>query len=128
MLVLSTRLNEKVLLPDIATSIEVVAIQSVTDRLGISAPEEVRVLRQGLPDPIAEWGPEPEPGPGTTRDLWLLAPVALLACAALSVGLGALLYAQVLLGLAVFLVALAVFGFVLVPILTLRRQVRRTYR
>ena len=76
----------------------------------------------------ADWGPEPEPGPGTTRDLWLLVPVALLACAALSVGLGALLYAPVLLGLAVFLVALAVFGFVLVPILTLRRQVRRTYR
>jgi carbon storage regulator CsrA len=59
MLVLSTRLNEKVLLPDFATSIEVVAIQSGTVRLGISAPEEVRVLREGLPDRVAEWGPEP---------------------------------------------------------------------
>src|SRR5689334_19830960 len=61
MLVLSTRLNEKVLLPDFATSIEVVAIQSGTVRLGISAPEEVRVLREGQPDRLAEWGPEPLP-------------------------------------------------------------------
>ena len=34
MLVLSTRLNEKILLPDSNTSIEVVAIQSGTVRLG----------------------------------------------------------------------------------------------
>ena len=76
----------------------------------------------------AEWGPEPEPGPGTKRDLWLLVPVGLLGCAAVSVGLGGLLYAPVFLGLAVFFVALALFGFALVPILTLRRQVRRSYR
>jgi carbon storage regulator CsrA len=61
MLVLSTRLNEKVLLPDFGTAIEVVAIQGGTVRLGISAPEEVRVLREGLPDRVAEWGPEPQP-------------------------------------------------------------------
>jgi carbon storage regulator CsrA len=60
MLVLSTRLNEKVLLPDFETAIEVVAIQGGTVRLGISAPEEVRVLREGLPDRVAEWGPEPQ--------------------------------------------------------------------
>jgi carbon storage regulator CsrA len=59
MLVLSTRLNEKILLPDTQTTIEVVAIQSGTVRLGISAPEEVRVLREGIPDRLAEWGPEP---------------------------------------------------------------------
>ena len=59
MLVLSTRLNEKILLPDIQTTIEVVAIQSGTIRLGISAPEEVRILREGLPDRVAEWGPAP---------------------------------------------------------------------
>jgi curved DNA-binding protein CbpA len=76
----------------------------------------------------ADWGPEPEPAPGTKRDLWLLVPVALLGCAAVSVGFGALLYAPVFLGLAVFFVALALFGFALVPILTLRRQARRTYR
>jgi len=79
-------------------------------------------------DGEANWGPEPEPGPGTARDLWLLVPVGLLGCAALSVGLGALLYAPVFLGLAAFFVAVAVFAFALVPILTLRRQARRTYR
>jgi len=56
MLVLSTRPSEKILLPDIQTSIEVVAIQSGTVRLGITAPEEVRVLREGIPDRVAEWG------------------------------------------------------------------------
>jgi carbon storage regulator CsrA len=59
MLVLSTRLNEKVLLPEAQTTIEVVAIQAGTVRLGISAPEEIRVLREGIPDRVAEWGPEP---------------------------------------------------------------------
>ena len=76
----------------------------------------------------ADWDPEPEPGPGTKRDVFLLVPVGLLACAAVSVGLGGLLYAPVFLGLAVFFVVLAVFGFVLVPILTLKRQARSTYR
>jgi len=59
MLVLSTRLNEKILLPDSNTSIEVVAIQSGTVRLGITAPEDVRILRENVPDRVAEWGPEP---------------------------------------------------------------------
>ena len=76
----------------------------------------------------ADWGPEPEPGPGTKKEVFLLVPVALLACAAVCVGLGGLLYAPVLLGAAVFFAALAAFSFALVPILTLRRQARRTYR
>jgi hypothetical protein len=76
----------------------------------------------------ADWGPEPEPGPPTKRDVFLLVPVALLGCAAVCVGLGGLLYAPVLLGAAVFFVAVAAFAFALVPILTLRRQARRTYR
>jgi carbon storage regulator CsrA len=57
MLVLSTRTNEKILLPDVNTSIEVVAIQSGTVRLGIHAPEDMRVLRESIPDRQAEWGP-----------------------------------------------------------------------
>jgi carbon storage regulator CsrA len=61
MLVLSTRLHEKVVLPDTQTTIEVVAIQSGSVRLGISAPEDVRVLREGIPDRLVEWGPEPVP-------------------------------------------------------------------
>jgi hypothetical protein len=73
----------------------------------------------------ADWGPEADPGPGTKRDLWLLVPVGLLGCAAVSVGLGGLLYAPVFLGMAAFFVAIALFGFALVPILTLRRQARR---
>ena len=60
MLVLSARINDKILLPDLHASIEVVAIQSNTIRLGISAPDDVRVLREGLPDRVAEWG-SPEP-------------------------------------------------------------------
>jgi DnaJ domain len=76
----------------------------------------------------ADWGPEPDPGPGTKRDLWLLVPVGLLGCAAVSIGAGGLFYEPMFLGLAVFFVALALFGFALVPILTLKRQARRTYR
>ena len=76
----------------------------------------------------ADWGPEPEPGPGTKGDVWLLVPVGLLGCAALCVGLGGLLYAPVFLGLALFFGVVALFAFALVPILTLRRQARRTYR
>ena len=106
--------------------------------LGIGStngPPRARATPPPEPPPIvvdedgeADWGPEPEPGPGTKRDLWLLVPVALLGCAALCVGLGGLLYEPAFLGLAVFLVAMALFGFALVPILTLRRQARRTYR
>jgi carbon storage regulator CsrA len=59
MLVLSTRLNEKILLPDSQTTIQVVAISSGTIRLGIAAPEETRVLREGIPDRVSEWGAEP---------------------------------------------------------------------
>lgn len=65
MLVLTTRQNEKILLPDTHTSIEVVAIHSNAVRIGISAPEEVRVLREGIPDRVAEWGPAPDLGTGT---------------------------------------------------------------
>ena len=57
MLVLSTRRSEKILLPDSQTTIEVVDIQSGSVRIGITAPDDVRVLRQGIPDRVAEWGP-----------------------------------------------------------------------
>ena len=60
MLVLTTRLNEKLILPEAQTTIEVVAIQGRAVRLGITAPEEIRVLREGIPDRVAEWGAEPE--------------------------------------------------------------------
>jgi curved DNA-binding protein CbpA len=97
---------------------------------GVNAPP-----RPPQPQPIvvdeegeADWGPEPEPGPPEKRDLLLLLPVTLLGCAACCVGVGALLYASVFLGLAVFFGAAALFTFALMPILTLRRQARSNYR
>jgi DnaJ domain len=103
--------------------------------LGVVRPAASRPGPAPSPPPIvvdeegeADWGPEPEPGPPAKRDVFLLVPVALLACAAVCVGLGGLLYAPVLLGAAVFFVAVSAFAFALVPILTLRRQARRTYR
>src|SRR5262245_341904 len=59
MLVLSSRVHEKIVLPGLPTTIEVVAIQPGAVRLGIQAPEEVRILRETLPDRVAEWGPDP---------------------------------------------------------------------
>jgi len=79
-------------------------------------------------DGEADWGPEPEPGPGTKRDLFLLAPVTLLGLAAVNVGLGGWFMEGAFLGFAVVCFALALLTFALVPILTLRRQARRTYR
>ena len=61
MLVLSRRLNEKILFPDFETAVQIVGIHAGTVRLGIEAPDEVRVLRAEVPDRLAEWGPETEP-------------------------------------------------------------------
>ncbi len=61
MLVLSRRLHEKILFPGFDTAVQVVDIRQGIVRLGIEAPEEVRVLRAEVPDRAAEWGPEPEP-------------------------------------------------------------------
>jgi carbon storage regulator CsrA len=60
MLVLSRRLNEKILFPGFDTSVQVVGIRPGIVRLGIEAPDDVRVLREEVPDRAAEWGPEPE--------------------------------------------------------------------
>jgi carbon storage regulator CsrA len=46
MLVLSRRVNEKIVLPNIQTTFEVVAIKGVTVRLGVQAPDVVAVLRE----------------------------------------------------------------------------------
>ena len=68
MLVLSTRQNEKIFLPDVATAIEVVAIAADSVRLGISAPEYARVIRQGSPGRDAEWTPCPAADETPTLD------------------------------------------------------------
>ncbi|HYT92930.1 MAG TPA: carbon storage regulator [Gemmataceae bacterium] len=55
MLVLSRRLNEKVLFPNFQASVQVLAIKGNTVRLGIQAPPEVTILRGEIPDRQAEW-------------------------------------------------------------------------
>jgi carbon storage regulator CsrA len=59
MLVLSRRLHEKIVLPSIQATIEVVAIKGGAVRLGIQAPPEVTVLREEIPDRAREWSPKP---------------------------------------------------------------------
>jgi len=56
MLVLTTRLHDKLIFPDFGASVEVVGLPSGAVRLGIDAPEHVRVLRDALPDRLREWG------------------------------------------------------------------------
>jgi sRNA-binding carbon storage regulator CsrA len=60
MLVLTARRREKVFFPELPASVEVLSIQTTSVRLGITAPPDVRVLREGLPDRAAEWGEDPE--------------------------------------------------------------------
>jgi carbon storage regulator len=48
MLVLSRRLNEKVVLPNLDVTITVVAIKGGTVRIGIEAPPDVRIVREEL--------------------------------------------------------------------------------
>jgi carbon storage regulator CsrA len=60
MLVLSRRLNEKILFPGFETAVQVVGIRAGVVRLGIEAPDEVRVLREEVPDRAVEWGPDDE--------------------------------------------------------------------
>jgi carbon storage regulator CsrA len=77
MLVLSRRLEEKIVLPGLNVTLQVIAIKRGAVRLGISAPPEVTVLRAELPDRAAECGrtaPRPEsaaapPRPGRVEQL-----------------------------------------------------------
>jgi carbon storage regulator CsrA len=52
-LVLSRRLNEKIVLPGLGVTVQVVAVKNGVVRVGIEAPPEVRVLREELlrPEP-----------------------------------------------------------------------------
>src|SRR5262245_43165641 len=62
MLVLSRRLQEKIVLPAINTIIRVVAVKAGAVRLGIEAPPDVRVLREELLQRPGETTvPEPAP-------------------------------------------------------------------
>ena len=53
----STRTNDKIHLLDIEATIEVLAIQNGTARLGIAAPDTVRVVRE-TPGDRQNWAPE----------------------------------------------------------------------
>ncbi len=48
MLVLSRRLNQKIVFPTVGTTVQVVAVKQAVVRLGIDAPENVPVFRQEL--------------------------------------------------------------------------------
>jgi carbon storage regulator CsrA len=48
MLVLSRRLNEKLILPEVEAAIQVVAIQPASVRLGIEAPSHLSVVREEI--------------------------------------------------------------------------------
>lgn len=58
MLVLSRRLNEKILLPGPNITVKVLAIKSGTVRLGITAPPDVVIVREELDQPFAAKGAE----------------------------------------------------------------------
>jgi carbon storage regulator CsrA len=60
MLVLSRRLNEKVLFPGINAAVQVVGVRNGLVRLGIEAPAEVKVLRGELQAQEAGQPPPPE--------------------------------------------------------------------
>ena len=55
MLVLSRRLNEKIVLPTIQTEVQVLGIDGGQVRLGIEAPPQLSVIRDELRDPAKPW-------------------------------------------------------------------------
>lgn len=48
MLVLSRRVNEKIVLPTLGVTLEVMEVKGQKVRLGITAPDNVRIIRQEL--------------------------------------------------------------------------------
>jgi carbon storage regulator CsrA len=67
MLVLSRRESETLVLPGLETTIQVVSIKRGVVRLGITAPEHVRILRGEIPDRDSEWAEKPTPPTKPTR-------------------------------------------------------------
>jgi carbon storage regulator CsrA len=58
MLVLSRRLKERIVLPTVCTTVQVLGIKAGVVRLGIEAPPEVTVLREEVQDRVAQKGAE----------------------------------------------------------------------
>ena len=61
MLVLSVRVREKIVLPGLQTSVQLVSAQSGSARLGIDAPRNVPIYRQELLPLKAGEGSSPPP-------------------------------------------------------------------
>jgi carbon storage regulator CsrA len=55
MLVLSRRLNEKIVFPESNTVVQIVGVRPGVVRLGVRAPAEVRILREEVHTRRAEW-------------------------------------------------------------------------
>ncbi len=58
MLVLSRKLKEKIAIPTLGVTLQVLEVKGKTVRLGIEAPPEIHILRGELPDRAAEWDRE----------------------------------------------------------------------
>jgi carbon storage regulator len=56
MLVLTRKLQEKIVFPGANISVQVVRIKPGKVGLGIEAPSEVTILREEIPDRLANWG------------------------------------------------------------------------
>lgn len=65
----NTRPADKIHLPDIEATIEVLAIQAGSVRVGVSAPEEVRVVREAVSERKGRWVPEVGEEPATLGDI-----------------------------------------------------------
>jgi carbon storage regulator CsrA len=69
MLVLSRRVNEKIVFPDLLTSVQVLGIRSGTVRLGIEAPPEVAIRREEVQERMAQWEDKaPAPASAAAED------------------------------------------------------------
>ncbi|MBV9122821.1 MAG: carbon storage regulator [Planctomycetes bacterium] len=90
MLVLSRRLNEKVLFPGFEASVQVVAIKPGVIRLGIEAPPQVTVLREEVQGHHARYSrPVPHPeNPGRSARLEELQHLTCRQLQTASLGLG----------------------------------------
>ncbi len=69
MLVLARRLHEKILLPTLDISIQVVALQGNMVRLGIDAPRDVAIYREEVYDPAALAPAPPSPPDTVAHDV-----------------------------------------------------------
>jgi carbon storage regulator CsrA len=97
MLVLSRRLNEKIVFPESNTVVQVVGVKPGVVRLGIRAPAEVTVLREEVHNRGAEWrvpaasaslDPAPEENSDASDRAWLTSATLGLGLARLQLRVG----------------------------------------